>query len=200
MKKYRFFTGQCGPTSLYSNIIRAHDEREAAIKYLGGNEQEISDVDIHRCLKNIVEIVTEEAPDQLLDVFGTVLVIGVPVVYIRNSRYSAPVFLKGTIKRMTGKSVEIDSEDGSVDKLILSAGTEGMILKILVMADRPQREGEPVDVTGYPIKVGDKVAYMDDIYTNSCKKLLPGTVEKISRDTVYLSKTRRKSNRMVVIA
>ena len=55
MKKYKIALGVCGPHVLYSNVIRAHDEREAVTKYLKSSREPVTEEVVVKLLKKTVE-------------------------------------------------------------------------------------------------------------------------------------------------
>jgi len=54
-KTYKIALGICGCNVLFSNVIRAHDEREAVVRYLNGQGEETTDEAVERLLKHTVE-------------------------------------------------------------------------------------------------------------------------------------------------
>ena len=55
MKKYKIALGICGPHVLYSNVIRAHDEREAVMKYMQSSGEPVTKEVVAKLLKKTVE-------------------------------------------------------------------------------------------------------------------------------------------------
>lgn len=55
MKKYKIALGICGPHVLYSNVIRARDERDAVVRYLTGEGEAVTDESVEKLLKRTFE-------------------------------------------------------------------------------------------------------------------------------------------------
>ena len=83
LKKYRFAVGICGPTVLYTNIIRAEDERSAAMIYLSEIGKDLTDENISEQLRHIKGIVPKEARNRLLDYLGKEIVLGDEVMFYK---------------------------------------------------------------------------------------------------------------------
>ena len=54
MKKYRIALGICGPHVLYTNVIRAYDERDAAERYLRSEGKDPTEEEIGALLRHVV--------------------------------------------------------------------------------------------------------------------------------------------------
>lgn len=54
MNKYKIVVGLCGPHIIKTNVINAHDEREAVIKYLKSMDEEPTEEAIEKHLKWVV--------------------------------------------------------------------------------------------------------------------------------------------------
>ena len=54
MNKYKIAVGVCGPYVLKTNVINAHDEREAVIKYLKSIDEEPTEEAIAKHIDHVV--------------------------------------------------------------------------------------------------------------------------------------------------
>ena len=54
MNKYKIVVGLCGPHLLKTNVINAHDEREAVIKYLKSIDEEPTEEAISKHINHVV--------------------------------------------------------------------------------------------------------------------------------------------------
>ncbi len=200
LKKYRFFAGACGPTALYSNIIRAEDEVSAVKLYLAELGEEETDENVAKQLRNIREIVPKEIPDKLLDFMNKEISVDDDVMFIRNSSGKAPKLLFGKVEKITGKSIVVKAQSGESVRIILAEEESDSISRVIIMNPRPLRSvGDTTDASGYPLMVGDPVVYMKPTAYNRCEGFEVGTVEKISDKTISINETRRTSDRIVVI-
>ena len=55
LKKYKIALGICGCHVMYSNVIRAHDEREAVMKYLESSREQATEEAVEKLLNRTVE-------------------------------------------------------------------------------------------------------------------------------------------------
>ncbi|MBR0161977.1 MAG: hypothetical protein IJQ02_11940 [Oscillospiraceae bacterium] len=200
LKKYRFFVGACGPTMMYSNIIRAEDELSAVKIYLSEREKELSDENIANGLRNIREIVPKDKPDKLLDGMGKEIQVGDDVVFIRNASGSPPILLTGKVERLSDKSIVVKDPKDQNYRIVLPKWETDMLPRVIVMSARPEREKtDPVDGSGYPLQMGDPVAYMKDAYSGSSEGFITGTVTKITAKNVAVGEKRKNFDKVVII-
>ena len=108
LKKYRFFVGACGPTMMYSNIIRAEDEISATKIYLAEIGEEPTEENIKKKLDYIREIIPKENPEKLLDCKDQEISIGDEVIVIKGGAGTSPRLLHGTVKKLSGKSIQVE--------------------------------------------------------------------------------------------
>lgn len=54
MNKYKIVVGLCGPHLVKTNVISAHDEREAVIKYLRSMDEEPTEEAIAKHINHVV--------------------------------------------------------------------------------------------------------------------------------------------------
>ncbi len=195
LKKYRFFVGACGPTVMYSNIIRAEDEISAVKIYLSKAGKALTDENIAMQLRNIREVVPKENPEMLLDYSGKEISSGDEVMFT-----SGNMLLSGKVEKITAKSIVVKTQDGECVRIVLPKDEDDTLTRVLVMAPRPARMIDgPVDASGYPLYVGDPVAYMGDMYAGTCKGLKNGNITKITAKTVVVGTTRKSLDKVVVI-
>ena len=200
LKKYRFATGICGPTILYSNTIRAEDEIAAAKIYLTETGKEITDESISELLRHISEIVPKETPDQLFDCMGREISEDDDVAVIKSNEGAAPELSFGKIEKISGKSVSVKTPTGESVRVMLTKSEADTMTRVLVMGQRPAKECTDVfDGSGYPLQVGDRIAYMDPAYFRGNIIFKVGTVEKITPKTIMVNGTRKTPDRTVVI-
>ena len=200
LKKYHFALGICGPTVLYSSIIRAENEREAAMIFLAKDGKDLTEETINNQLRFIKEIVPKEIPDKLYDCVGEEIELGKDVLFIRNEYGKAPKLVLGVIDKICGKSIVINASDGVMNRIILPKGEPDSLPKVVILNKRPLRSGkENLDASGYPIAMDDPVAYMNPVYSGNCDGFQIGIVTSISAKTIQVDGTRREFDRVVVI-
>ena len=78
LKKYRMAVGICGPTVLYTNIIKAYSPEDAARKYLEegvaeGSVDEITDEKVVKIAKEMHELAEAEALTSHYDACGEII-------------------------------------------------------------------------------------------------------------------------------
>ena len=134
--------------------------------------------------------------------------IGDSVVFIRNQR-STPTLLKyGTVIKVNNKSINVESE-GKTFRVMFTTSPykdDTKLLKAVVIKERAPRTGEPVDFTGYPIQIGDSIAFTEEVYQGAVESFVIGTVTSIAAQSVGIhsdnpkyENARRAFNRMIVI-
>ena len=199
-KKYRFVVGNCGPTILYTNIIRADDEIAATKMFLTESGKELTEDNITEQLRYIREIVPKENPDRLLDYLEKEIALDDEVMFIRNKSGEAPQLMHGKVEKISGKSIVITTETGERNRVILSEDDAECISRVIVMVPRPERTNDGViDASGYPLKEGDPIAYMKAISYNRCDGFQTGTITKLTSKYIEVNGTKRASNRVVAI-
>ena len=181
LKKYKMAVGICGPTVLYTNIIKAYSAEEAARLYLQeNNEGEITDEMVYQTAKRMFEIEEEKALDNHFDVNGKCLEIGNPVLTIING-----AFIRGAITKLTNRSVKIVSNNNeytltisSHDYKEIDGERKPYFAKIVKLTD-----GQATDSN---VEVGSFVAYMDTNFGH-CTGLGFGTVTQITPSYIYIT-------------
>ena len=198
LKKYRFFVGACGPTMMYSNIIRAEDEISATKIFLAEMNEEPTEENIQKRLRNIREVVPKAKPEKLLDCTGREISVGDNVMAIKGASGTAPELVPGTVEKIPGKSIVVKISNGDTVRIALSKYETDSLAKVIVLDPRPERGSEGVlDASGYPIEENDKVAYVYSPYSTSELKI--GTIKKLSSKTVLVDDTRKRPDKVVVL-
>ena len=200
LKKFRFFVGACGPTMMYSNIIRAEDEVSAIKQYISAYGRELTEEEMNKYLRLIREVIPKENPDKLLDYMEHEIAVGDEVVFIRNSYGKPPKLLTGIVDKISAKSIVVKTLSEECFRVILPEDETEILPKVIVMNPRPNRiVGKYIDATGYPLQEGDIVAYMGKVYVGNCEGFRTGAVKKITEKTVEVEDTRKNFDRVVVI-
>ena len=198
LRKFRFFVGACGPTMMYSNIIRAEDEVSAIKIYLAELGEEPTEENIEKRLRFIREVVPKDTPEKLLDCMGREISVGDEVMVIKGASGTSPELVPGTVEKIPGKSITVKTRTGETVRVMLAKGEVDSLSKAIVLDPRPARAVEGVlDASGYPIEENDRVAYVFSPY--SISELKVGTVKKISAKTVVVDDTRKRPDKVVVI-
>ena len=200
LKKYRFAVGVCGPTVLYTNIIRAEDERAAATLYLSEIGKELTNENITELLKYVREIIPKENPDKIMDYTEREIALGDEVMFIRNKFGEAPKLLSGKVDKISGKSIVIRTQTGESNRIILAEDESECLSRVVVMNARPERKNEGfVDASGYPVMEGDPIVYMKAIAYSRCDGFQTGHVTRVTGKSIEVNGTKRTPNRVVVI-
>lgn len=219
MKKYKIAVGICGPTILYSNIIKAHSEEEAVEKFIADSEGQYSESDKGTLLRHTHEIVARKPAREdaertsMKDYDLNEVKAGDLVAFIcvrRNDqgfrRYSIQ---KGIIQSFSASSAVIDCTDlEKTFRIVETSGrytgneiTDDRLKKVAVMKEFALASNDtvPADALGQELKLGDTVAYMDDIYQDSCAGLIKGTVTKITAKFVEMDGSKKKTHDKVAV-
>ncbi len=219
MKKYKIAVGICGPTILYSSVIKAQNREEAVERFIADSEGQYSTADKETLLQHIHEIdnckSTSDNSDRtsMKDYDLNKVISGDQVAFIcvrRNEEgYRRYSIQKGTIQNFTASSAVIDCPDlGQSFRIVETSGSytgnkiqEYRLKKVALMKEYlPAINGfEPTDALGQELKLGDVVAYMDDIYQDSCAGFIKGTVTKITAKLVEMDGSKRKTHDKVVV-
>ena len=133
---------------------------------------------------------------------------GDDVVFIRNQRGTPSSLMRGTVVKVNDKSINVDSE-GKTYRVMFSTSpykNNATLLKAVVIKERESRTGEPADFTGYPIRIGDTVAFTEGVYQGSVESFIVGVVTSIAAQSVGIHSdnpkyetARRTFDRVVVI-
>ena len=184
LKKYRMAVGICGPTVLYTNIIKAYSPEDAARKYLEesvaeGSVDEITDDKIAKIAKEMYELAEAEALTAHYDACGEVIEINDTVIAaISNS------IVKGTVVKLTNRSIMI-AESGKEYTVTINrndykeiAGERKPFFAKVVKVDR--------NTAGKTLEPGAHVAY-SEIDFGTCTGFGFGTVSRITPSYVYIN-------------
>ena len=183
---------------MYSNIIRAEDEISATKIYLSELGKEPADEAVKEQLRFIREVVPKENQEQLLDCKDQEIKTGDDVIVIKGSAGTSPRLVQGTVKKLSGKSIQVEDQEGNSFRIMLGADEESSMSKVFIMKPRPTRPVERVtDATGYPIQVGDPVVYLNSYFHEYSFKT--GNVSKITEQSLLVDDTRKAFDKVVVI-
>lgn len=182
LKKYRMAVGICGPTVLYSNIIRAYSAEEAARLYLSGckkSSNEITDEIVADISNKMYEIEETKSLDNHYDACGKLLEIGDMVFCVVKTE-----IVEGTIVKLTNRSVKITSNKGDCTIIIgkddykeIKGKKEPYFAKIIKITN---------DITlGAEVEVGAFVAYLM-ISFGTCTGFGFGTVVRITPSYIHI--------------
>ena len=184
LKKYRMAVGICGPTVLYTNIIKAYSPEDAARKYLEegvaeGSVDEITDDKIAKIAKEMYELADTEALSSHYDACGEVIEIDDTVIAVVNN-----AIVKGTVVKLTNRSVKITESGGEYTVTInrndykeISGELRPFFAKV-VKVDRNSAGNTP--------DPGSYVAYLEIDY-GTCTGFGFGTVSRITPSYVYIN-------------
>ena len=184
LKKYRMAVGICGPTVLYTNIIKAYSPEDAARKYLEegvaeGSVDEITDDKVAKIAKEMYELAETEALTSHYDAYGEVIGIDDTVISVVNN-----TIVKGTVVKLTNRSVKI-AESGKEYTVTINrndfkeiSGERRPFFAKVVKVDR--------DTAGSTPEPGSNVAYLE-IDFGTCTGFGFGTVSRISPSYVYIN-------------
>ena len=218
MRKYKIAVGICGPTILYSDVIKAQNRVEAVERFIADSDGQYTESDKETLLQHIHEIVSRKSTSEnanrtsMKDYDLKKVISGDPVAFIcvrRNKEgYRRYSIQKGTIQGFTASSVVIDCPDlEQTFRIVETSGSytgnrikEDRLKKVALMKEYlpAANESEPTDALGQELKLGDVVAYMDDIYQDSCAGFIKGTVTKITAKLVEMDGFKRKTRGKVV--
>ena len=133
---------------------------------------------------------------------------GDTIVFIRNQR-GAPACLKyGTVCKVNNKSIDVNSEQKKYRVMFSTSPYKDntKLLKALVLKERASRTGKTVDFTGYPIQIGDTIAFTEKVYVGAVESFIIGTVTGITAHSVNIHSdlpsyedARRAFDRVIVI-
>ena len=126
--------------------------------------------------------------------------VGDPVMFIRHTRRESPKLMKGRVSAILERSVCIQTETGTVSRLLVSRDDPYFLPKLLVLHPRPERKPEDsLDASGYPVREGDPVVYMPPLLDNKCREFLFGIVKKTAASFWEVDGVRRPADRMIVV-
>ena len=185
-RKFKICVGACGPTLLYTNIIKAEDERDAVIQYLSSDGNTPTEEEVQRYISYTHEVVpTPKRKDDepIVDTLGKPFAIGDKAAFIRNT---APSFVVGEVTKINNSSVVIKTSDGRENRVTCSKGSF-CVEYAVILNDRIKRNGDKQDATGYPVLVDDKVLFVRDVYGNI--SLVQGTIKDIKNTRVSVEYT-----------
>ena len=167
-------------------------------------------------LKHTEEVKSVNKPEifRLTDFLGQEIHVNDSVAFIRNKRTEPTKLMYGTVEKITGKGIVTKASDGEKYQVMLSTSNyldKTKLLKVIVLKERPDRTGEVKDATGYPVHVGDKIAFMGKVVRGASQAFELAVVKKISNNTAFFDvpvsdylgggtkESRRSLDRLVVL-
>lgn len=182
LKKFRMAVGICGPTVLYTNIIRAYSAAEAARFYLSENNdsgKEITDEMVSEIANKMSEIIERKALDEHYDTCGEKLEIDNTVLCIVKM-----AIVKGTVVKLTNRGVRITSDNGDFTVTVgkddykeIDGMKKAYFAKMIKVTDNMTLDAD--------VEVGSFVTYME-ISFGSCTGFGFGTVTRITPSYIYI--------------
>lgn len=154
-----------------------------------------------------------EKKGPLKDFSGKEFHLGDKVAFIRSIAGGSTRFLWGEVTKICNSSIVIFANDDTAYRVMTDTivyHDQTMIPKAAIVPEREERTGEVKDATGYPIREGDKIAYMADLRFSRNSGIKTATIKKIQKNFVYFdvansyspeepSEFRRSFNRVVVL-
>ncbi len=218
MKKYKIAVGICGPTILYSNVIKAHSAEEAVDKFIAESEGHYSESDKETLMRHVHETGVRKVKKSdaertsMKDYDLNEVKVGDQVAFIcgrRNDkgfrRYSIQ---KGVIQSFSDSSAVIGCADlGQTFRIVETLGTyhgnahdEARLKKVALLNEFTMAESEDdhTDGLGQELQIGDTVAYMADINQDSCAGFIKGTVTKVSAKFAEMDGSQKKTYEKIV--
>ena len=182
LKKYKMAVGICGPTVLYTNIIKAYSAKEAAKLYLNENNdagKEITEEMVSEIAKKMFQIEEAKALESHFDARGERLEIGNKVLCAVNTS-----IVEGVIAKLTNRGVKVSFENsdrtiaiGQNDYKEIDGEKLPFFAKIVKVTDDMASNAD--------VEIGSFVAYMD-IRFGTCMGFGFGTVTRITPSYVYI--------------
>ena len=198
LKKYRMATGICGPTVLYTNIIKAYSPEEAARKYLEKDKDGMATEEkVREIADKMYEIEDEKPVDSYLDARGETLEPGNSVYAIVKANGKIFSIIEGVVSKLTKRGIKVQA-DGI--EYLVPVGTknsssrweEPFFSKVVRITEEMKSLGAP--------ETGSEVAYIDEAFMSSSKVFSFGTVSKITDKNVYINgkngETRKTTERV----
>lgn len=186
LKRYRMATGICGPTVLYTNIIKAYSPEEAARKYLEerraeGAVDEVTDDKVAEIAKEMYELEETRPLETYYDVCNEEMSEGDSVLAITKHN----TIVMGTIAKFTRRGVKIDAGDETVsitidmkDQKMINGEYTPFFSKLIKFTDNMAAD--------VPITVGSSIAYVKISY-GACEGFGFGTVTRIAPSYIYIN-------------
>ncbi len=179
LKKYKMAVGICGPTVLYTNIIKAYNPEEAARKYLEESNEEVTEAKIDEISRRMFELRDEKPLEVHYDCQGTALMPGDQVLAIANTQ-----IIRGKITKLTKRQTKLESNGKEYgftinrkDHREINGEDSPFFAKILKISKDMSLDGE--------VTVGSHVAYIkvSFSYVDGFKL---GTVTRITSNYIYI--------------
>ena len=210
MKKYTITLGACGPTIIRSNVIKAHSKEEAVEKYISETGGEYTDAMkaalLSRTHEKISQKDIETADGVMYDYERNELQVGDCVAFICMTpndkgfrRYNVQ---EGIITKMQKSSAEIFSEKmNKTYRVMVTSGSytgneikKPRLKKVAKLFNKYESEDSVfADALGQSVHEGDWVAYMADIYQDSCPGFIKGSIQKVTSNFVVLEAGKRRT-------
>lgn len=130
------------------------------------------------------------------------------IVFIKNKRGEDPRLVFGIVIKTDNQSIEVIDDDNITHEVRHSQRSldAGRMLNVITIPARAYREGNTLDCSGYPVRIGDKVAFMETPSQGFCSSLIVGTVVRVGDGEITIQvaekaniKYMRKSREVAVI-
>lgn len=204
MKKYKMAIGSCGPSILYTNIIKADSPEEAARLYLGVFAKDEDIAKVAQRMFEVEERAIREDGDGFVDAMGADIADGSNVAFI--SRQDTNSIKEGRVYGITKSTISVMSDNKQYR--LVSDPDDGRSIKKAIVINWKKRKGKKdsgIDAFGQTLKDGGFVAYRKDVYEGNCKGFLYGTITKVTGTYVFIrdieseKEIRRRHDLVVVI-
>ena len=185
LKKYRMAVGICGPTVLYTNIIRAYSAEEAARKYLSEDEDgTVPEEKVREIADRMYEIEDGKPVSSYLDARGETLEPGDSVYALVKANGRTFSIVEGVVSKLTKRGIKVQADDA---EYLVPVGTKDAASRWKdPFFSRAVRITEEMKSLGAP-EIGSEVAYIDGAFMSSSKVFSFGTVTKITASNIYIN-------------
>lgn len=178
LKKYRMAVGACGPTILYTNIIKAYSPEEAARKFLE-DEEDISEDRVAEIAKRMRELEEPKPLKDLYDCCGNKMELDDSVLAAIDK-----TFVIGRISKQTNRGVKVMADDKEYSVTIhkddhkeINGSDTPFFAKLIKLS-----EGMAIN---NDVEVGSFVAFIESHF-GTCRGFVTGTVTRITPSYVYI--------------
>lgn len=110
------------------------------------------------------------------------------IVFIKNKRGEDPRLVFGIVIKADNQSIEVIDDDGITHEVRLSQRSFAAekMLNVITIPARAYREGNTLDCSGYPVRIGDRVVFMETPSQGFCTSLILGNVVRVKDDGITI--------------
>ena len=103
------------------------------------------------------------------------------VAFIKNKRGEKARLVFGFVVSVTDRSISVKDDEGTTHEVKLSHRSyeAEKMLNVITIPARAYREGNTYDCSGYPVRIGDNVAFMETPSQGFSTSLIIGNVVSI---------------------